>query len=299
MSSLLSVTDLEVDFHTVQGRVEAVRGVSFDLAAGESMAIVGESGSGKSVTSLALLGLVGEVGEVRGRIVFQGRDLVGVPEAELRDVRGAGVSLVFQDSLDALNPVYTVGAQISEILRVRLGWSRQRAREEALHLMQQVGIPDAHKRIGNYPHQFSGGMRQRICIAMAIALKPKLLVADEPTTALDVTVQAEILRLLRALQRESGMSLIFVTHDLAVARLIATRIIVMHGGRVVERGLIDDIFDRPRHPYTKALLAAHPGRVASWKDLRPIPENLTDEAPVDAPADQLPKGPVEEIAHGI
>ncbi|HEU5027323.1 MAG TPA: ABC transporter ATP-binding protein [Spirillospora sp.] len=275
---LLEVRDLRVDFATDRGVVAAVRGVDFTLAAGQSLAILGESGSGKSVTGRALLGLVDPPGRVRGAIEFGGEDIVGWDEARLNEVRGLGVSMVFQDSLDSLNPVFSVGSQVTELLRVRLGLDRQAARERAVSLMRQVGIPAAAERMRDYPHQFSGGMRQRMCIALAIALRPRILIADEPTTALDVTVQAGILRLIRRLQRETRMALIFVTHDLSVARLVATEVAVMYAGRIVERGRIDDIYRRPAHPYTRALLASQPETARGWADLHPVAGSPPDKA---------------------
>ncbi|MFD1715239.1 ABC transporter ATP-binding protein [Amnibacterium flavum] len=271
MTALLKVDDLRVEFLTDTGSpARAVRGVDFEVGEGRTLAILGESGSGKSVTSKAILGLVDFPGIVSGSIRFEGRELVGARESELRGVRGTGIGMVFQDSLDSLNPVYTVGAQLIEALRVRMGLGHSAARARALELMAEVGIVDPERRIDNYPHQFSGGMRQRICIALAVALKPRLLIADEPTTALDVTVQAGILRLLRRLQDETGMAMIFVTHDLAVAGQIASDVIVMYEGEVVERGVIEEVFERPSHAYTRGLLAAHPGAVTDWRDLRPV-----------------------------
>jgi oligopeptide transport system ATP-binding protein len=274
---LLAVTDLRVDFATDGGTVKAVRGIDFELDPSDSVAILGESGSGKTVTGKSLMGLVDRPGRVRGSIMFNGQELVGLGETKLRDVRGPGMAMVFQDSLDALNPVYTVGSQLVEVLRVRLGWSRRQAREEAIRLMETVGINSAAERVNDFPHQFSGGMRQRICIAMAIALKPKLLIADEPTTALDVTVQAGILRLLAELQRESGMALVFVTHDLSVARSVARKLIVMYAGKIVEQGPLEEIFAKPAHPYTKALLSSHPGAAKHWTELHPIPGEPPDK----------------------
>jgi oligopeptide transport system ATP-binding protein len=284
MSDLLRVADVEVDFETRRGVVNAVRGVSFSVAMGDSVALVGASGSGKTVLSRSLLGLVAEPGVVRGRITFDGLDVVGNSEAELRRVRGLGMAMVFQDSLDGLNPVFTIGSQLTETLAVRLSMSRADAKAEALRLVELVGIPRATDRFHNYPHQLSGGMRQRICIAMAIGLRPKILIADEPTTALDVTVQAGILNLIRKLQADTGMGLIFVTHDLAVARMISRRVMVMYGGKLVEQGATDDIFRRPQHPYTRALLGSHPGRARSWRDLEPIPDDfVTDSSRPDVP----------------
>jgi oligopeptide/dipeptide ABC transporter ATP-binding protein len=275
---LLQVADLRVEFRTDRGTVRAVRGVDFSLAPGESLAVLGESGSGKTVTGRAVLGLVDPPGRVLGSVRFRGREIVGAGEDELREVRGPGMSTVFQDSLDSLNPVFTIGSQIAEIFQVRLGWSRTEARAEAVRLMEEVGIPSAQERLNDYPHQFSGGMRQRICIAMAIALKPALLIADEPTTALDATVQAGILKLIRRLQAEHGMALVFVTHDLGVARAVADRLAVMYAGQIVEEGPIEQLFANAAHPYTRALLHSHPAAVSSWRDLRPIagsPPNTT------------------------
>jgi peptide/nickel transport system ATP-binding protein/oligopeptide transport system ATP-binding protein len=271
MTALLEVRRLNVEFLTDSGSpIHAVRGIDFDVEAGQTLAILGESGSGKSVTSKALMGLVDFPGVVGGSARFEGRELIGLGERELQRVRGRGIGMVFQDSLDSLNPVYPVGSQLVEALRVRMGLSHQAARVRAVALMTEVGIVDAERRFSSYPHQFSGGMRQRICIALAIALEPRLLIADEPTTALDVTVQAGIIRLLKRLQAETDMGMIFVTHDLAVARMIATHVIVMFDGLVVERGRIEDVFADPDHPYTRGLLASHPGAATSWRELRAV-----------------------------
>jgi oligopeptide transport system ATP-binding protein len=279
---LLEVSGLQVRFRTSRGTVQAVRGVDFSLQPGESLAILGESGSGKTVTGRGILGLVDPPGRVLGSVRFRGQEIVGASEEQLREIRGPGLATVFQDSLDSLNPVFTVGSQIAEIFQVRLGWSRKDARAEAVRLMEEVGIPSAQDRLDDYPHQFSGGMRQRICIAMAIALKPALLIADEPTTALDATVQAGILKLIRRLQAEHDMALIFVTHDLGVARAVADRLAVMYAGQIVEEGPIEEIFARAAHPYTRALLHSHPAAVSHWRDLRPIagsPPSTTTEIP--------------------
>jgi oligopeptide transport system ATP-binding protein len=272
--SLLSISGLGVRF----GSTQAVRGIDLTVAPGESVAVLGESGSGKSVTGKAVMGLINPPGRVEGSVRFEGEELVGRSEADLKAVRGPGIAMVFQDSLDALNPVYSVGDQIMEILTVRLGWSRPQARSEAIRLMEQVGITQPGNRLKDYPHQFSGGMRQRICIAMAIALRPKLLIADEPTTALDVTVQAGILKLINRLRSDAGMALLFVTHDLAVARQVAHSLIIMYAGRVVERGTFDDIFARPAHPYTRALIASNLGSVRHWSQLQPISGSPPDKA---------------------
>jgi oligopeptide transport system ATP-binding protein len=268
---LLRIEELTVRFPAPGGDVLAVRDVSLDVRPGEGVAILGESGSGKSVTSRAVLGLVdAPPAIISGSIVFDGEDIIVATPRRLRDIRGRGIAMVFQDALDGLNPVFSIGAQLTEVLRVRLGRSSAQARDEAIALMGAVGIPQAAERFGRYPHQFSGGMRQRICIALAIALHPRLLIADEPTTALDRTVQAGILRLLLQLQRESGMALILVTHDLDVARSVASRLVVMYAGQIVEEGPVESLFTCAAHPYTKALLASRPAAVAHWTELRPI-----------------------------
>jgi peptide/nickel transport system ATP-binding protein/oligopeptide transport system ATP-binding protein len=215
---------------------------------------------------------------ISGTIRFMGQEIIGRSDAQMRSIRGSGVAMVFQDALDGLNPVYSIGAQLGELLRVRKGLSHAEAREGAISLLEQVGIPSARDRVSDYPHQFSGGMRQRVCIALAIALKPRLLIADEPTTALDVTVQAGILRLIRRLQAESGMGLIFVTHDLSVARSVAQRLIVMYAGEVMEEGPIEEIFERPAHPYTRALLSSHPSAAEHWSELEPISGSPPDKS---------------------
>jgi peptide/nickel transport system ATP-binding protein/oligopeptide transport system ATP-binding protein len=275
--TVLAVKDLQIDFEYNNRVVSAVRNVSFDVARGESIALVGASGSGKTVLGRSLLGLVDKPGVVRGSALFDGTEMVGASEKAFRAVRGRGIAMVFQDALDGLNPVFSIGSQLMEIFTIRLGFSKADARGAAVRAMERVGIPRAAERFYDYPHQFSGGMRQRICIAMAIALDPKLLIADEPTTALDVTVQAEILRLIRDLQQQSGMSLIFVTHDLAVARMISERTMVMFAGRIVETGNTERIFTSPKHPYTCALLAAHPARARSWRDLVPLPDDFVTD----------------------
>ncbi|MDR1513989.1 MAG: ABC transporter ATP-binding protein [Propionibacteriaceae bacterium] len=278
---LLEVTNLEVSFFVERGRILAVRDVNFQLAPGEVVSVLGESGSGKSVTQKAVMGLIDNPpGRVRGSIRFDGAEVVGADARTLRQLRGAGVGMVFQDSLDALNPSYTIGRQLTEILRVRGGLGKAAAWDRAVELTDAVGIVDPAARLNDYPHQLSGGMRQRVCIAMAIALEPKLLIADEPTTALDVTVQAEILELMMRLRRSHAMAMVFVTHDVAVARLVADRVIVMYAGQIVEEGPADEIADRPAHPYTRALLASRPSAVENWDwhNLRPIGGAPPDKA---------------------
>ena len=294
MTTLLEIKNVNVTFETRFRSVPAVRGVSLTVGQGESVALVGASGSGKTVLSRSILGLVDEPGIVSGSILFDGKQIVGRTEDQLREIRGVGVAMVFQDALDGLNPVYSVGSQLSEVLTVRLGMSPSAARARAVELMDEVGIRDASSRYHDFPHQFSGGMRQRICIALAVGLKPKLLIADEPTTALDVTVQAGILRLIKRLQADTGMGLIFVTHDLAVAKEVSDRMVVMYDGQIVEEGATDVIFSRPQHPYTRALLSAHPGRAKSWRDLEPIPDEFVTDGP--GGGDSTSSGPVVVVA---
>jgi oligopeptide/dipeptide ABC transporter ATP-binding protein len=259
MSSLLSVRDLTVSFTTAQGRLRAVDGVSFDVNAGEMFAIVGESGSGKSVTALAVMGLLPPSGRVdHGDIWFRDRNLLQCAETDLQQVRGREVAMVFQDPLAALNPVHRVGRQIAEVLRIHEDVGRRAARARAVQLLELTGIPEPARRVDAYPHELSGGMRQRVMLAMALACRPALLIADEPTTALDVTVQAQILDLLRSLRDELGLAVVLVTHDLGVVAGVADQVLVMYGGRAVERGTSDEIFYESRHPYTRALVSAVP-----------------------------------------
>jgi peptide/nickel transport system ATP-binding protein/oligopeptide transport system ATP-binding protein len=255
---LLEVSDLQVSFTTEEGTVRAVDGVSFSVARGEVVAIVGESGSGKSVTAMTLMGLTrGPNTRFGGEARLEGQELVGASEEALRRIRGAGIAMVFQDPMSSLDPVYRVGAQIVEQIRVHnRDVSKAQALDQAVALMERVGIPRASDRLRSYPHEFSGGMRQRVMIAMALSCSPKLLIADEPTTALDVTIQAQILDELRQLRDETGAGVILVTHDLGVVADIADRVIVMYGGRVVEQGSLDDIFYDPQHPYTWGLLGS-------------------------------------------
>lgn len=256
--TLLSVKDLTVAFHTRHGSHTAVKGLGFDLKAGEILAIVGESGSGKSVSCYSLLGLIPmPPGRIEsGSARFRGEDLLKIPEKALRTIRGRKISMIFQDPMTSLNPYLPVAHQLTEPLRLHLGLSRKEARKRSIAALEEVGIREAEKRIDDYPHQFSGGMRQRVMIAMALITEPELLIADEPTTALDVTVQAQILALIRSLQLSRNLSVIFITHDLGVAASLASRVLVMQSGEVVEQGNIDDVFHRPQHPYTQKLLGS-------------------------------------------
>ncbi len=280
--TLLSVRDLEVVFSR-RGRrpVRAVDGVSFDVQAGQTLGLVGESGCGKSVTSLAILGLLPKRGvQVGGEVVLEGRNLIGLPEAELRDMRGRDIAMIFQDPLTSLNPVLTIGRQITEVLERHFGTEPKAARTEAATLLDMVGIPNAARRLDDYPHQFSGGMRQRVMIASALACKPKLLIADEPTTALDVTIQAQILELLKALVVDSKSALILITHDLGVVAGICENVHVMYSGRIVESASRRGLFGEPRHPYTAGLLASVP-RLDQERGtpLRPIAGSPRDTIP--------------------
>ncbi|WP_439610508.1 ABC transporter ATP-binding protein [Reyranella sp.] len=263
---LLEVKDLSVDFGTGDKAVHAVRGVSFDIKRGETVALVGESGSGKSVTALSVLQLLPypSASHPTGSIRFQGQELVGASTRELLAVRGNRISMIFQEPMTSLNPLHTIERQVNEVLILHKGLSREAARKRTLELLEQVGIPEAAKRLDAYPHQLSGGQRQRVMIAMALANEPDLLIADEPTTALDVTIQAQILKLLKSLQARYGMALLFITHDLGIVRKMADRVCVMTQGRIVEQGPVAEVFDRPQHSYTQHLLSAEPkGRPAA------------------------------------
>ncbi len=256
---LLAVEDLAVRFWTRRGTVHAVNGISFDIAPGETLGIVGESGCGKSVTSLAILGLLARNGRVEaGRAVFEGRDLIRQSDRALRRIRGREIAMIFQDPMTSLNPVLTIGRQIREALETHFGMDRKQADATAAEALDRVGIPSAKERIRDYPHQFSGGMRQRAMIAMALACRPKLLIADEPTTALDVTIQAQILDLLRALVAEENAALILITHDLGVVAGMCERVNVMYAGMFMETGSAEQLFGSPRHPYTLGLLQSVP-----------------------------------------
>ena len=256
---LLSVKNLSTEFPVKKGIVRAVEDVSFDVDAGEILAIVGESGSGKSVTSLSVMGLLAEPGRVAaGSMEFEGRDLATLSEKDYRELRGNDMAMIFQEPMTSLNPVYRVGKQIVEAIRTHEKVSKKEARERAIDLLRKVGIPSPEKRIDDYPHQMSGGMRQRVMIAMALSCNPKLLIADEPTTALDVTIQAQILDLLRRLRDDTGMAVLLITHDLGVVSETADRVVVMYCGQVVEEAEVRALFDHPMHPYTLGLLKSIP-----------------------------------------
>jgi len=255
---LLSVRDLQAGFDTDDGYVRAVDGVSFDVRRGDVLAIVGESGSGKSVTAMTILGLIPTVKVQGGEILWRGRDLLGLSEEEMRKVRGNEIAMIFQDPLTALNPVHTVGRQIGEMARIHEGLGKKPAFERAVEMLDLVGIPEARKRASMYPHEFSGGMRQRAMIAMAITCKPDLLIADEPTTALDVTVQAQVLEVLVGIKDEIDSAIILITHDLGVVAGLADDVMVMYAGRQVETGTTGEVFYESRHPYTLGLLASLP-----------------------------------------
>jgi oligopeptide/dipeptide ABC transporter ATP-binding protein len=258
--AVLQVQDLKTVFRTRAGDIHAVNSVSFDLRPGELLGVVGESGSGKSVTMMSLIGLLPSPPALvaNGSVRFDGKDLLKLSPRDLQALRGRDIGFVFQDPMTSLNPVFTVGFQIMEPLRKHLGMDKARARKRAVELLELVGIPDAERRLRDFPHQFSGGMRQRVMIAIALACDPKVLIADEPTTALDVTIQAQILELVKELRQKLGMAIIWITHDLGVIAGIADRVMVMYGGQVVEYGPVRDVFARPAHPYTRALMTTIP-----------------------------------------
>ena len=257
---LLQVKDLRVSYYTYAGEVQSVRGISFDVEKGETVAIVGESGCGKSVTAKSIMRLIADPGKIKegSAITLDGRDVLAMGGKELRSYRGAECAMIFQDALTSLDPTMKVGKQIAEVLTVHGMATKREAAAKAVELLRQVGIPNPERRAQEYPHQFSGGMRQRAMIATALACRPKLLIADEPTTALDVTIQAQIIDLMKQMQKEMNAAILLITHDLGVVADIARRICVMYSGKIVERGSADDIFYRPRHPYTMALLSAVP-----------------------------------------
>ncbi len=257
---LLEINNLITEFETDEGQVRAVDEISFTASEGETLGIVGESGCGKSVTALSIMRLLPQpMGQiVGGSIIFQGKDLSQLPLTEMEKIRGNDIGMVFQEPMTALNPVHTIGKQLSEVLLLHNDFDVQTAIRESINILDRVGIPSPDIRIGEYPHQLSGGMRQRVVIAMALACKPALLIADEPTTALDVTIQAQILELIKDLQAEMGMSVILITHDLGVIAEVCKEVVVMYAGKVAEKGTVFDIFDRPSHPYTRGLLASIP-----------------------------------------
>ncbi|HPO58352.1 MAG TPA: ABC transporter ATP-binding protein [Anaerolineaceae bacterium] len=260
MADLLNVQGLETQFRTREGTVHAVNGVSFQLKEGETLGIVGESGCGKSVTVMSVLRLIpsppGKV--VAGKAVYQGKDLLKMTDEEIRHIRGAQIGLVFQDPMTSFNPVLTIGRQVAEPLEIHMGMSRKQALERAAEMLEMVGIPNAKERLNDYPHQFSGGMRQRVMIAMALVCTPQILIADEPTTALDVTIQAQIVDLVKRLQHELGMAIIWITHDLGIIAGLAQRVLVMYAGQVIEEAPVKELYGNPQHPYTLGLLNSLP-----------------------------------------
>jgi peptide/nickel transport system ATP-binding protein len=278
MTRLLEVSDFSVRFSTT----EPVKGVSFSADPGEMLAIVGESGSGKSLTALGLMGLLPRHAKTGGQIRFDGRDLVGLREKELRHIRGRDIAMIFQEPMTSLNPVLTIGEQIVEVLRIHEDLSRRQARERAIALLDLVSIPEARRRIDEYPHQLSGGMRQRVMIAIAVACNPKLLIADEATTALDVTIQAQVLQLLDNLRAQLNMAVILITHDLGIVAQWADRVVVMYAGRKIEEGLPGEVFEKPYHPYTNGLLSASPRLKANYHyrdgPLQEIPGSIVSAA---------------------
>ena len=273
MSALLQIDGLRTVFDTSEGEAVAVDGLELSIAAGETVGIVGESGCGKSVTALSVMRLIqSPPGRIAaGRILFEGRDLLALDEKQMRSVRGNEIAMVFQEPMTSLNPVFPVGAQVGEALRIHRGFSRADAEREAIRMLELVEIPEAAARSRDYPHQLSGGMRQRVMIAMALSCEPKLLIADEPTTALDVTIQAQVLDLLGALKERIGMAVMLITHDLGVVAEQAERVIVMYAGRVVEEGPVDRVLSNPVHPYTRGLLASQPALGQEHGELKTIP----------------------------
>ncbi len=309
--SLLEVTDLHVTLHTARGPADALRGVSFRLARGQTLGLIGESGCGKSITALALMGLLPEGAQVRGSMRFDGRELATLSEADYCKLRGDRIGMVFQEPMTALNPLHTVGRQIAESLRLHRGMGRSAARAEALRLLERVQLPEAAKRLDAYPHQLSGGQRQRVVIAIALACGPDLLIADEPTTALDVTIQREVLDLIQELVREDGMGLLLISHDLGVMADTVKQLMVMYAGTVVESGPTAAIFERLAHPYTRGLFAARPrlglargtrlatiaGRVPELADM-PVGCPFADRCDQVLDACRAAKPPVVDIGPG-
>ncbi|MCB9009199.1 MAG: ABC transporter ATP-binding protein [Ardenticatenaceae bacterium] len=278
--TILEVENLQVQFNTPEGTVHAVNGISYHIKEGEAVAVVGESGCGKSVSMMSILGLIpippGKI--VNGRALWLDRDLLQLPEDALEQLRGSEIGMIFQDPMTSLNPVLSIERQLTEALHKHYGMEQEQARKRAVELLELVGIPDAARRLGDYPHQFSGGMRQRVMIAMMLACNPSLLIADEPTTALDVTIQAQIVDLVIRMREKMGMAMIWITHDLGVVAGMADRVIVMYAGYIVEEAIVDDLYERPQHPYTLALLAALPRvdqrREKRLKSIPGAPPNL-------------------------
>lgn len=274
-AGLLEVDDLSISFGRESHALQVVRNVSFSVGGGEIVGMVGESGSGKSLSALAIMRLLAEPpARVTGSIRFEGRDLLALSPAEMQDVRGSDITMVFQEPMTALDPVFTVGTQLAETVRAHRDVTRKQARQAAIDMLGAVGIPMPARRVDEYPHQMSGGMRQRVMVAMALICQPKLLIADEPTTAVDVTVQAQILELVRNLSSEMGTAVLFITHDLGVVAELCSRVVTLYAGEVVETGSVDGVLQRPRHPYTSALLGATPRIEARHEPLRPIPGRL-------------------------
>ena len=293
-SHLLEVDDLKMYFHTEDGVVKAVNGVSYTLDRGETLGVVGESGSGKSVTSLTIMGLIEmppgriEGGDVR----YRGKSLLKMSEAEMQHIRGNDIAMIFQDPMTSLNPVYTIGRQLGEGLRLHRGYSKEQATKRAIELLDLVGIPNPEQRVKDYPHQFSGGMRQRVMIAMALACDPDILIADEPTTALDVTIQAQIIELMKEMQQKNGNAIIMITHDLGVVADVADKIMVMYAGAPVEMGTADEIFYQPHHPYTWGLMNSIPkAEVGEKRPLTPIEGNPPSLVNVPAGCSFAPRCP--------
>ncbi|WP_320705015.1 ABC transporter ATP-binding protein [Enterobacter asburiae] len=293
MNNLLALENLQTTFRTREGEVHAVRGVSFQVQPGELVGIVGESGCGKSVTCKSIIQLLGSNGRITGgSIRFQNEDLAQKTPAQMRAIRGNEIVMIFQDPMTALNPVLTIGKQMAEILMRNKGLSKKAAKAAAIAMLEQVGIAEAERRYDHYPHEFSGGMRQRVMIAIALSCNPKLLIADEPTTALDVTIQAQILRLLKSLQQQTRTAILLITHDLGVVAQVCSRVVVMYGGLVMEEGSVEDIFYRPAHPYTQGLLASLPRPDEVNQRLSPIegsPPGLLNPPPGCPFAKRCPK----------
>ena len=287
--TLLQIRDLQTHFATADGLVKAVDGVSFSIRNGATLGVVGESGCGKSVTALSVMRLIERPGRiVGGTITFGGKNLIDIPDDEMREIRGNQISMIFQEPMTSLNPVYTCGNQIAEAVSIHGGMSGGEARKRAIEMLSQVGIPDAQRRVHDYPHEFSGGMRQRVMIAMALSCNPKLLIADEPTTALDVTIQAQILKLMVELNGRVGAAIMLITHDLGVIAETAHRVVVMYAGRKVEEASVDALFERPIHPYTRGLMASIPrgrqgARTRRLSEIPGIVPSLREPAPGQAP----------------